>query len=518
MCFITYWTGCSTEEGFPPQALPSSIKRKKKIVRKDLISEYYEVLPIHKRPDLIDESINLINNEWPRSRCQRLWSLGSSKDDLPCSLIVTFKQKDNVADEPVKKSEKQERQFINDIFFNQQLIDTPQCKNGKTVNVLGHLRLLPVPSDDKACFIESMVISKDFRGKGIGSFFIGEAQRFCEEELKLKSIYLTTFDSGEFYMKIGFKITPGISIFGGGEVNTVSKKIFLKKELNYIEPEEPEEPMEEAYDANKDNNYRQQKQIENDVILSGFPFKTDHNKPIVERLCQLYGFPTSLVKYYYSFEEVNRETCQRSFHLMISLSTLEARLEFQKKSSLFGVLCFQDFFEKPVDQCDNLLINCEQRLTRLNVLIRKELKILSEERWISDYKFMDYNYYAKQNDLWIAVKNLGIIELLKIQEEPDVPDEDYGWEVTEEEDLEAKALEKFRSHFKKQLDSWLPKRCLETNVITAPIQTSIPASNEEYSKELNSLKKDDNEPSWVEKIESSKQVIMIGLNSHPDDC
>ena len=501
------------------------MKKKKKVVRKDLITKYYEVLPIHKRPDLIDESINLINTEWPKSRCQRLWSLGSSKDDLPCSLIVTFKKKDSVTEVSVRKSEKQERQFINDIFFNHQSIDTPQCKNEQTLNVLGHLRLLPVPSDDKACFIESMVISKEYRGKGIGSFFISEAERFCEEKLKLKSVYLTTFDSGEFYMKIGFKITPGISIFGGGEVNTVSKKIFLKKDLKYVEPEEPDEPVEEAYDANIDNNYRQQKQIENDVILSGFPFKTDHNKPIVERLCQLYEFSTSLIKYYYSFEEVNRETCKRSFHLIISLSTLDARLEFQEKSRLFGVLCFQNFFEKPVNQCDNLLIYCEQRLTRLNVLIKNELKILKEERWISDFKFEDYQYHAKQNDLWIIVKNLGIIELLKIQEEPDVPDEEYGWEVSEE-DLEAKALEKFRSHFKKQLDAWLPKRCLKTN--TPPIKDDIlvpkkitpinvPTTDEVYSKEMNSLKIDDADSSWVDKIQTSNEVIMIGLNSHPGD-
>lgn len=136
------------------------------------------------------------------------------------------------------------------ISFNRQT-PTDCSETGKHIKVVGHLRLVPVPADGKACFIESMIIHDEFRGKGFGSFFIHEAEKFCEQVLYLKSIFLSTYDSGEFYMKIGFQITNAICVYGNGEVNTVTKKIFLKKDLNYVEPEEPEEIVEDVYDPSK---------------------------------------------------------------------------------------------------------------------------------------------------------------------------------------------------------------------------------------------------------------------------
>lgn len=124
------------------------------------------------------------------------------------SLVVTYKTKEREFSE--------ESRLVNDIFFNRQ---AQSWNTEKSINVLGHVRLVPVPSDEKACFIESMVVHNDFRGKGVGSFLISEAEKFCEQVLHLKSIYLSTYDSGEFYMKIGFNITSAICVFGNGKIS-----------------------------------------------------------------------------------------------------------------------------------------------------------------------------------------------------------------------------------------------------------------------------------------------------------
>lgn len=475
-----------------------------------MIEKYYKAVPIHKRQDLLDETIRLINSHWPKSRSERLSILGSSKDDLPMSLIVTYKQKES--------AKSKETQIMNDIFFNQKSADAPTIcsQTGKPINVLGHLRLVPVPADDKACFIESMVIHHDFRGKGIGSFFIHEAEKFCEEVLHLKSIFLSTYDSGEFYMKIGFQITSAICVYGQGEKNLVTKKLFLKKDLNYVEPEVVEE-LEEIYNPNKDYNYKQQQQIESDIILSGFPFKMDQPRGIITKLCQLIDFEISAIKYYYSFEFLNRKTSRRSFHMIISTNCVEAKEELLGKLKKFGVLSFQNFFDKPVNDYDNTLISHDLRFTNLNYVIKNELQQLKEDKWITEFKYENFQFHAKQNDEWIVVRNLEIVEILKTPELPDVPDEEIaGWDVVEEEDRVAENLEKLRLHFKSQAaDDWWPKVRRPSEIVLEPLEAveNLPELQIEKNTFFLKFKPQPDPPtsSWVSSIRSCNDAITMGL-------
>ncbi|CAG9807449.1 unnamed protein product [Chironomus riparius] len=443
MCFFTFWTGYSIDDGIPARKLKA-----KKVQKKDLIDKYYKVVPIHKQPNLLDETIKLINSFWPKSRSERLSILGSSKDDLPMSLIMTFVNSN-------KSNTTKENAIINDIFFNSQNIDAPMIcqETGSKINVLGHLRLVPVPADDKACFIESMIIRHEFRGKGLGSFFIQQAEKFCEEVLHLKSIFLSTYDSGEFYMKIGFNLTNAICVYGNGEVNNVSKKIYLKKDLNYIEPEIIEEEVKDVYDPTKDYNYNQQLTMENDIVLSGFPFKIERPKSFVDRLCSMLDFKQQDIKYYYSYEIFKREKETRSFHIMICTVSHDAKLDLLDKLRNFGVMCFQDFFERPVDEYDNTLIKHSMRYTNLNYIILKELTKLKADRWIADYKYENCQFQANQNEQWIIVKNLVIVELLRTPEIPDVPDDTIEmWDENEEELDLVDHLAKLKESFKKITD------------------------------------------------------------------
>lgn len=159
------------------------------------------MLPIHRAKELIPETIKLINQEWPRSIGARMWSLESSKDELPTCLVLTKVSKSDNIDDPT---------------------------------VLAHLKLTPIPSIPSACFIESVVVWKSLRGQGVGSHLMSEAEKYCKFVLKLEEIYLSTTDKENFYEKLGYSSCAPVSIFGGpcnGSFNPVTKKKYFRKRL-----------------------------------------------------------------------------------------------------------------------------------------------------------------------------------------------------------------------------------------------------------------------------------------------
>jgi len=79
----------------------------------------FNVVPIHNYPELMKDTCALINAEWPRSETARMRSLEASCDSLPCSLVLTTEG---------------------------------MCR------VIAHLKLSPINSKKKACFVESVVV------------------------------------------------------------------------------------------------------------------------------------------------------------------------------------------------------------------------------------------------------------------------------------------------------------------------------------------------------------------------
>lgn len=138
-----------------------------------------------------------------------MWSLESSKDDLPTCLVLTN----------TKSSSS----------------DNKKDNSGDDPTVLAHVKLTPIPSIPSACFIESVVVWKSLRGQGIGSLMMNEAEKYCKFSLKLDEIYLSTTDKEEFYKKLGYEPCTPVSIFGGpcsGVFNPATKKKkYMKKVL-----------------------------------------------------------------------------------------------------------------------------------------------------------------------------------------------------------------------------------------------------------------------------------------------
>lgn len=311
----------------------------------------------------------------------------------------------------------------------------------------------------------------------MGTFFISQAEKFCEDVLHLKSIFLSTYDSGEFYLKIGFELTPAVCVYGHGDVNTVSKKIYLKKKLNYVEPEIIEEVPLEIYDPTKDHNYKQQRKIESDVILSGFPWLLEQPRSIITKLCQLLNFPSDVIRYYYSFETVSRRTGEKKFHLIISNKTAEARICLLDMLKSFGPLCFQDVSDYMLNDDEITIITHDLRYTSWNLCVKKELEKMKAENLIYDFKYENYQFHAKKTDEddWIIVKDMEVVNYLKIPipEFSEEPDEVDLWDEESEIDSLEDKLDSLKQHFKSQAtnDDWINRFRRPSQIVLEPLET-----------------------------------------------
>ncbi|KAF5308764.1 hypothetical protein FQR65_LT17968 [Abscondita terminalis] len=132
-----------------------------------------QVIPLHKQPQYTQDCCNLINEEWKRSVTARLRSLDCSSDDLPTNLILL-----------------------------------------KDAKLIGHCKISSIPSIKEACFINSVVIDKNLRGKGYGKYLMLKTEDYCRNVLNLKNIYLSTKGQELFYSKLGYSLCQPISIYG----------------------------------------------------------------------------------------------------------------------------------------------------------------------------------------------------------------------------------------------------------------------------------------------------------------
>lgn len=150
------------------------------------------IFPIHKKPEYLLECCKLINSEWKRSETARLHSLRNSCDRLPVSLILL-----------------------------------------KQNQVIGHAKLSRIPSIEDACFLESVVIKSDLRGQGYGKYFMRKVEEYCDDKLKLQTIFLSTKGQEKFYEKLGYVECEPIQLYGA----PVSQNFRTKFEL--LKPSTP---------------------------------------------------------------------------------------------------------------------------------------------------------------------------------------------------------------------------------------------------------------------------------------
>lgn len=128
---------------------------------------------LHRYPEFMDSCADLLNQQWPRSKTARLHSLGKSCDTLPCSLVLV-------------------------------------SVGGHQSQVIGHSMLSQVIGIEDACFVESVLVDPQLRGKGLGRWLM-EASEDYAASLGYRTVYLSTHDKQGFYGHLGYEFCEPIS-------------------------------------------------------------------------------------------------------------------------------------------------------------------------------------------------------------------------------------------------------------------------------------------------------------------
>ena len=147
----------------------------------------------------LQQTACLLNTEWPRSLSQRLHSLEAFMTTpngmeemafkMPVSLILVHKEENKVV-----------------AHASLVTIATTNSKTNQT---------------DNLCFLQSLVVDKSLRGKGLGKklvkcceeYVLQLANKSAETTVKFDHLYLTTKDQQTFYERIGFVRTEPILFF-----------------------------------------------------------------------------------------------------------------------------------------------------------------------------------------------------------------------------------------------------------------------------------------------------------------
>lgn len=178
------------------------------------IDKESKIVPLHRRPDLINDCCILLNSEWPRSESARLKCLNGSCDEFPTCLVLV--DRDN--------------------------------------RVLGHCKISLIPRLRDSCFIQSVIIDYQRRSQGLGSKLLRGAEEYVAKK-GIKNVYLMTKGQEVFYLKNGYKTCDPFRACGINDVvySTASlNRLRLKeKTVEFSGPPPPPMPnfqMPKFYD------------------------------------------------------------------------------------------------------------------------------------------------------------------------------------------------------------------------------------------------------------------------------
>nr|CAD2167348.1 unnamed protein product [Meloidogyne enterolobii] len=108
--------------------------------------ENMQLVPLIDMTEFIEECIELLNEEWPKSINIRRISIQKTLNNKP-PLSIILLEKEN--------------------------------------KLIGHARLCPLPQNENGCWIESVVVWKNLRGKGFGRTLM-KGVEMCAKEFGFK--------------------------------------------------------------------------------------------------------------------------------------------------------------------------------------------------------------------------------------------------------------------------------------------------------------------------------------------
>ncbi|XP_072136941.1 uncharacterized protein [Mobula birostris] len=168
-----------------------------KIECEKIISEELRAVPLHYCPELVEACADLINEEWKRSKASRIHSLLKSSSSFPVCLVL--------------------KKIPNDIG---------NTNSENRSQLVGHSRLSRVVGKSSGLFVETVVVAKEFRGKGYGRKLMEATEAYAKNR-GFKTLYLTTHDKQDFYSHLGYVLTEPVQ--NAGSMTTFMNMEFLKK-------------------------------------------------------------------------------------------------------------------------------------------------------------------------------------------------------------------------------------------------------------------------------------------------
>ncbi|XP_069721668.1 N-alpha-acetyltransferase 80 isoform X2 [Phaenicophaeus curvirostris] len=133
------------------------------------VSEELSLVPLHRRPELLEACAELLGDEWGKSRASRLHRLQRSSDAFPTCLLL----------------------------LRSRGPDQGPCQ------LVGHVRLSRVAGRPRDLFVESVVVARALRGQGYGRRLMEATERWARER-GFGRLHLTTHDKQHFYAHLGF--------------------------------------------------------------------------------------------------------------------------------------------------------------------------------------------------------------------------------------------------------------------------------------------------------------------------
>ncbi|XP_003747350.1 N-alpha-acetyltransferase 80 [Galendromus occidentalis] len=128
------------------------------------LEETYRLGELHDYPMFMKICCDTLNSEWKRSETARMHSLQKSSSAFPVSLVMFA---------------------------------------AKSKEFFGHARVCRILERTDACFIESVIVMSEKRGRGLGRRLMALVEEYARQHGFL-TIYLTTKDKQSFYEHLGY--------------------------------------------------------------------------------------------------------------------------------------------------------------------------------------------------------------------------------------------------------------------------------------------------------------------------
>lgn len=159
----------------------------------DITADQCRLAALHTHTHLLSAVCAMLNEEWPRSTAARTRSLKMSSETPPTSLL---------------------------------LVHGGDCSGDcaeEVVVAVAHARLSPLPGDTSALLLESLVVQRRMRSRGLGRRLVELTEQYAQRR-GYSAIYLSTHDRCGFYSSLGYSNCHPVVTYHGPRSSVLDQR------------------------------------------------------------------------------------------------------------------------------------------------------------------------------------------------------------------------------------------------------------------------------------------------------